>query len=276
MTTLKIQQDKALAREITLLCGHINAANYRLLCFIAEFDRSEGWAGVSIRSCAHWLQWQCGISLGPAREKVRVARRLEQLPKIAAAFSLGQLSYSMVRAITRQADPDTEEYYLYIARYGTVSHVEKLVRKHNYVEKLQMAGMEAAQYESRGVDCFQGDDGMWLIRAKLPPAEGELLVKALDAIQNHCDPFRVPRSLAGEHGGPAGEDGTEIKTFGQKRADALNSLAEHYLATAQEGPVALRGAERNQGDAACGPENPAGKQRRESLPARSRQLAAPG
>ena len=246
MTNPRIQRNESLAREITLLAGHINAANYRLLCLIAEFDRNEGWGGVGIRSCAHWLQWQCGISLGPAREKVRVARRLEQLPKIAAAFSLGELSYSMVRAITRQADPDTEDYYLHIARYGTVSHIEKLVRKHNYVEKLQMAGMEAAQYDSRDVDCFQGDDGMWLIRAKLPPAEGELLVKALDAIQNCCDPIVVPRSLTGEHGGPVVEDRTEIKTFGQKRADALHSLAEHYLATAQEGPEALKGAERNQ------------------------------
>ena len=203
-------------------------------------------AGAGVRSCAHWLQWQCGISLGPAREKVRVARRLEQLPRIAAAFSLGKLSYSMVRALTRQADPDTEDYYLYIARNGTVSHIEKLVRKHDYVEKLQMAGREAAQYESRSFDCYRDDDGMWVIRAKLPPAEGALLVKALDAIQDRCDPSVVPRGLAGEHCGPAGENNTGIKTFGQKRADALNSLAEHYLATAQEGPEALKGAERNQ------------------------------
>ena len=239
MTTPKIQQTEALAREITRLCGHINAANYRLLCLIAEFDRTEGWAGAGIRSCAHWLQWQCGISLGPAREKVRVARKLEQLPKIAAAFSRSELSYSMVRAITRQADPDTEGYYLYIARYGTVSHIEKLVRKHNYVEKLQMAGREAAQYESRSFDCYRDDDGMWLIRAKLPPAEGELLVKALDATQDRCDPIALSC-------GPVGENNAGIKTFGQKCADALHSLAEHYLATAQEGPAALKGTERHQ------------------------------
>jgi hypothetical protein len=32
------------------------------------------------QSCAHWLNWQCGLALGAAREKLRVAHALEQLP----------------------------------------------------------------------------------------------------------------------------------------------------------------------------------------------------
>ena len=46
---------EALEQQITELAAHIHAANYRLLCLIAEFDRREGWFQWGILSCAHWL-----------------------------------------------------------------------------------------------------------------------------------------------------------------------------------------------------------------------------
>src|SRR5690606_29352511 len=101
-----------LADEITTLAGHLNAANYRWLKLIAEFDRRHGWADWSTQSCAHWLNWKCGIDLGAAREKVRVAHALEDLPMISEAMQQGQLSYSKVRALTRVADATTEDYLL--------------------------------------------------------------------------------------------------------------------------------------------------------------------
>jgi len=44
-----------LAAQITELTGHLNAANYRWLALIAEFDRLQGWSDGSTASCAHWL-----------------------------------------------------------------------------------------------------------------------------------------------------------------------------------------------------------------------------
>jgi hypothetical protein len=101
-----------LAAQITELAGHLNAANYRFLMLIAEFDRCNGWRADRVYSCAHWLNWKCGIALGAAREKVRTALALAKLPKIAEAMQRGQLSYSKVRAITRVACEKTEEYFL--------------------------------------------------------------------------------------------------------------------------------------------------------------------
>ena len=95
---------REIAAEITELAGNLNAANHRLLMLIAEFDRRGGWSDGVTKSCAHWLNWQCGLNLGAAREKVRVAHALEQLPKISAAMERGELSYAKVRAITRVAD----------------------------------------------------------------------------------------------------------------------------------------------------------------------------
>src|SRR5215469_15663565 len=97
-----------LAAQITELAGHLNAANHRWLSLIAEFDRRKGWSDGSTQSCAHWLNWQCGIDIGAAREKVRVAHALEKLPRIAAAMARGELSYSKTRALTRVACEKTE------------------------------------------------------------------------------------------------------------------------------------------------------------------------
>ena len=90
-----------LEESITRLCADLNAATYRQLIMIAEFDTRRGWGDDGVRSCAHWLNWRCGISLTAAREKVRVAHALGKLPQTSQAFSQGVLSYSKARAITR-------------------------------------------------------------------------------------------------------------------------------------------------------------------------------
>src|SRR5277367_1775682 len=101
-----------LAAQITELAGQLNAANYRWLTLIAEFDRRKGWSDGKLASCAHWLNFKCGLNLGAARERVRVAHALSDLPKIAASMSRGELSYSKVRALTRVATASTEDALL--------------------------------------------------------------------------------------------------------------------------------------------------------------------
>jgi hypothetical protein len=113
----------ALEREITDLCAQINAAGYRLLQLIAELDDEAPWGSWGLRSCAHWLNWRCGIGMNAAREKVRVAHALKQLPLISASFALGELSFSKVRAVTRIADSKNEKEFLELARYATAAQV---------------------------------------------------------------------------------------------------------------------------------------------------------
>ena len=79
-----------LGEQITELAGHLTAGEYWFLVLVDAFDREGGWHGAGIDSCAHWLNWRCGISIGVAREKVRVVRALPALPQISQAFSEGQ------------------------------------------------------------------------------------------------------------------------------------------------------------------------------------------
>ena len=88
-----------LGDEIAELSAHLDAATARLLDLIREFDARGGW-NTGFRSCAAWLSWRVGLDLGAARERVRVARALETLPRLAQALARGELSYAKVRALT--------------------------------------------------------------------------------------------------------------------------------------------------------------------------------
>src|SRR5262245_16648897 len=169
-----------LAAEICTFAGRINAANHRWLMLIAEFDRRTGWSDSATQSCAHWLNWKCGIALGAAREKVRVARALEKLPKVSAAMACGKLSYSKVREITRVAEPATEDYLLMIAEHGTAQQVETLVRAYRRCKEAEELSREARQQVGRSVMYRYDDDGSLIVNCRLPAEAGTKLLKALD------------------------------------------------------------------------------------------------
>jgi hypothetical protein len=128
MTSLSTLTVDELADGICLRAGRIAAAQAELLRWIAEFDRREGWAGPGMLSCAHWLSWRIGMSLGTARDQVRVARRLPDLPPLATAFADGRVSYSKVRAITRVAEPDDGIDWVALARHSSAAQLDTLVR----------------------------------------------------------------------------------------------------------------------------------------------------
>ena len=169
--------------EIALLSATIAAATYRLLSLIGELDRRDGWADPldsnGFRSCAHWLSWRVGLSLGTARQYVRIARALPELPLLCEAFGRGEVSYSKVRAITRIATPDNEEQWLGIARSGTASHVEKLVRLTRRANVCEENDRALEQREGRRLITYFDSDGMLVVRGRLAPEQGALLMKAL-------------------------------------------------------------------------------------------------
>ena len=176
-----------LEAQITRLWGHINSATAQFLALLTEFDRKEGWAQHGMASCAHWLSWQCGIGSVAAREKVRTARALESLPKIAEAFGEGRLSYSKVRALTRVATAATEATLLHIALNGTAAHVERTVRGFRRVQRDLERDEAEAVHERRYLDCRRESDGSVTLEARLAPEVGEMLLKALEAAEAELD-----------------------------------------------------------------------------------------
>src|SRR6185295_2397827 len=117
-----------LGDEIAELAAHLDAATHRLLTLIGRFDEAGGWADQGALSCAHWLSWRIGLESGAAREHVRVARALADLPLVDDALRRGQVSYSKVRALTRVATPATEATLVEMAQSSTASQLERICR----------------------------------------------------------------------------------------------------------------------------------------------------
>jgi hypothetical protein len=72
---------------ICRLASRIHAETYQMLVLVREFDDRMGWAKWGYSTCAEWLSWRCGISHSAAREKVRTAQALRDLPEISLRFA---------------------------------------------------------------------------------------------------------------------------------------------------------------------------------------------
>jgi 5-methylcytosine-specific restriction endonuclease McrA len=227
METSSIDQ---LGDEIAELSAHLDVATARLLDLIREFDAREGW-NTGFRSCAAWLSWRVGLDLGAARERVRVARALPTLSLLAQALARGELSYAKVRALTRVATPETEERLLAVARIGTAWHVERIVRGWRRVDRYAEARETANRHKSRALHVYQAEDGMWIVRGRLTPEVGAVLVQALDAGREAL--YQQRRTFDVDSTREAGfipqDVSAETPSMEHQRADALALLAETAL-----------------------------------------------
>lgn len=231
-----------LEHQITELAAHIYAATCRWLLLVAEFDRREAWRQWGCKSAAHWLSWQCGVELGPAREQVRVARRLTELPLVRDGFERGELSYSKARAISRVATPQTEESLVEMARHSTAAQLEKLVRAYRGVQSAELEAANAA-HARRFLSWRWEEDGTLSLKGRLGPEEGAAFIAAIEqevaeewaaaAIESGRVSAETPDpALLATVGGPSDEDAAAraehpvLAGRGARSADAFARLVE--------------------------------------------------
>ena len=209
--------------EICELSAHLEVATAKLLQLIREFDARKGWA-TGYCSCAAWLSHRVGLNPGAARERVRVARALGELPRIAAALGRGQLSYAKVRGLTRIATAETEAQLLATAQAATASQVERIVRAWRRVDRQAEAEEAARRHRSRALTVYHDDDGMVVIRGRLEPEAGALLLRALEAAREVG--YQKAQDAATSS---TAEPAWEGPTPAQRQVDALVLLAETAL-----------------------------------------------
>ena len=137
----------------------------------------------------------------------------------------GQLSYAKVRALTRVATPETEARLLAVGRAGTAAHVERIVRGWRRVDRQAEAREAARRHASRALHVHHAEDGMVVLRGRLEPEVGALLMQALAAAREALYQRARARVAAA---GPS-DRSQEPPTPAQQRADALALLAETAL-----------------------------------------------
>ena len=227
--------DDDLARlgdRIAELAAGINAAEAQMMTLIADFDRRGGWKD-DFGSCAEWLAWRIGIKIGPARERVRAARALENLPQTAGALREGSISYAKVRALTRVATPESEAKLLEFARAGSAANLEQMVRMWKKLSRDEELTAEQARHRSRAFSVFVDGDGMYVVKGRLEPEVGAVLMRAVEAASDAL--FRGEDGANDARPGAKARDPRIEKTDPrpepkQRRADAMGLLAERALA----------------------------------------------
>jgi len=235
-----------LEQQVCELAAHLAAATCRWLLMIAELDRRRVWADWQMTSCAHWLSWRCGLGLVTARDHVRVAHALTELPLIRAEFATGRLSYSKVRAITRIATPALERELVHLALGSTAAQAERLVRGYRRavageeVDRLRRAGRTPGPDATWYVDA----DGYLMLTARLAPDDGMVLLTALNAALHH-EPLDGSPHAPSDRRSDATDGGSGTATPRAPRttrAEALAMVAQRALAAT---PADHSGADRH-------------------------------
>ena len=201
-----------LEAQICALAARLAMDECQWLLLIAEFDRRDAYAVWECRSTAYWLSWHCGLSIGAGRERVRVARALEDLPLIRTAFARGELTYSKVRAITRVATAGTEESLHNIAMAATAAQLERICSAYRSADRGPEPHDE--QVERQSLHTWHDDHGMTRLMADIVPEDGALVEAAIAAAREQ---LRDTTDTSG------------VSAETHSRVDGLVEMARSYL-----------------------------------------------
>ncbi len=224
-----------LDEELATWASHLTAGMCRWLDLVAEVHRRGIGVDVCGGTCAGWLAWRCGLAPRAAREHLRVARRLRELPVIHATFARGQLSYAKVRALTRVAEPETERELIELASVLTAAELERALRAYRRVTAAEAAELHEQAY----VNVWWDDDGSLQIRGRLAPEDGAVVAEALEAVRarlreearGSAEPPRLTDALVALAGGRS----EQVQVVVHVDADALAS--DHGACVVEDGPA---------------------------------------
>lgn len=215
---------EALHRELARLDAVVTRAT-------AAFDASGGWAPDGARDASAWLATKCRIPKSDARRRVRVARRLADLPAFTSAWLAGDVTAAHVGAVVRMTRPAVaeaverdEEKLLSHALQLRFEWFSKVLR---YFE--QMADPDGVEEDEldrkarRDVYLTESFSGMWLGHVTLDPVSGAIVAGELARLEQAM--FDADWAEASERLGREPLSVELCRTASQRRADALVEMA---------------------------------------------------
>ncbi|MGH7893738.1 MAG: HNH endonuclease [Candidatus Binatia bacterium] len=120
--------DRAL-RGIARRRGKLDADEAR---WLREAERLQIWRPLGMVSALDYLERVLGYTPHVAKERLRVARALGELPVLTDAFARGELAFSAIRELTRVATRATESRWRDTAVGKNARQIEELVAGHRH------------------------------------------------------------------------------------------------------------------------------------------------
>jgi hypothetical protein len=192
-----------------------------------DFDDREGWAAWDMPSCAAWLSWKCSLSPKTARDQLRTARALKDLPVLHGELAAGRFSYSKVRSVARIATPETEADLVEMCTPMTAAQADRFCSAVGSClpdgedeHGLPRGPRTALRWQ------FDQDTGELSMSIHLPPADGAVVLQAMRAALgdlDHPHDGKPGPDLAGD------ERPEQFKVPASDLAEALVEVAGAYL-----------------------------------------------
>jgi hypothetical protein len=197
---------------------------------LAEIDKRRLFERDGHLSAASWLASGFKVAWGTAREQVRIARGLEEMPETRRALDEGELSMSAVRMLVAARDADPEAFrrcegtLVEAARIHSIGDLGRVAAYwRQAVEREHALEGEEKLRELRRLHASVSLLGVVRVDGNLDPETGETLLTALGAVLD-----------AEAHS--RGEE--DVRTPAQRRADALGEICRQWLDGADRPTVA--------------------------------------
>ena len=230
-----IDLDRAMSGELTdavmrmqELRGALDAAEARVL---ARWDSSGEWRPSGAKTAAAWLAWKQRIPVGVARQRLRHARAMRDLPLIEQAWIDGEIDRSHITTMlgartarTEQAFERDHQILLEGARsLGFISFKSVCDRWEMTVDPDGAEQGADDERAGRELHLSQSFGGMWFGKVTLDPVSGEVVSTTLRLIEREL--FDADWSAAKERLGRQPTILDLDRTPAQRRADALVEMA---------------------------------------------------
>ncbi len=197
---------------------------------LADIERRRLFERDGNLSSASWLNARFNVAWGTARESVRVARALEDMPVTRRALEDGELSLSAARVLTTAHDLDREAFarseaqLVEAARIHSTGALQRVAAHwRQIVEREQARDGDEALHARRRLHASPTFLGMVRGDFDLDPEGGETLLTALRAVLDAESRSRGPE---------------DERTPAQRRADALVEICRQWLDLADRPRVA--------------------------------------
>lgn len=154
-------RSQELAEKIVARSAAISALHGEQLADIAEFDRAEAWRGDGAGSMTVWVTEQCGVAASTARQWVRAAADLVELPGLSESLASGEMSLDKVAPLAEVASPETEAEIRSAAAHWTVKQARDLAEWHKATEEA-LALSAGREFEHRTLRFNDARRTMWV------------------------------------------------------------------------------------------------------------------
>jgi hypothetical protein len=214
--------------ELQQLRSTLEAAEARVL---ARWDTSGEWRVDGAKTAAAWLAWKQRIPIAVARQRLRHARAMRDLPAVETAWRGGEIDRAHVSTLlgvrtarTEKAFERDHETLLHGAR--TIGFVDFKAACDRWELIVDVDGAEQGaddERSAREVHLNQTFGGTWFGKLRLDPVSGEIVRTTLQIIEKEL--FDADWAAAKER---LGREPTILeldRTPAQRRADALVEMA---------------------------------------------------